>query len=341
MKTKLLFVLFLIPCLGSSQIINNFNSTDGSMYNVVTSNASFDPGVAPNNGVWNFTLTSLTTSTDEYSTPSADDVSTYPGSTTLQTTTTAAGGVVETFIKDNSGVLSLTGIEFSELNLALNYVTDNALLGTFPFSSTTVSSDDIAGEAFIEGVATTINFTGTAETYIDNTGTLVMSIDGEETYNSAVTRLSLVQNISMTTSVSIFSVEVATVTQTSYFYYDNTTNDLVFRSTNTVINQLLPEEETTEITVMESIASSSTLGITDYSLTKSSLIIHPNPVKQSLRFKVDANVQEISIFNVIGKEVLKIKTSNKELPVNQLNPGIYIAKINTDKGTMVKKFIKE
>jgi len=344
MNTKLLLVLLLVSFLGSSQTINNFNSTDGSVYAVVSSDSGFDPGAAPTAGVWNFTFTTVTTSSDDYSVPTTGEVSTYPGSTSLQTTTVITGAstseTVKTFTKDDSGELSITGIESSELNLSLNYNTDNALVGTFPFSNTTPSPDDVSGEAIIDG-STTANFTGTVEAYVDNTGTLVMTIDGNETYNNTVTRLSLSQSLSLFIDTGVFTVQVATATQTTYFYYDNTTNDLVFRSTNTIINRLLPSPETTEDTVMESIISSSTLGTPDINLAKNNFVIRPNPVKQNLAFEVDANVQAISIFNIIGKQVLNIKTNNKKLFVNQLKPGLYIVKVDTDRGTISKKFIKE
>lgn len=344
MKTKLLLVLILIPFLAISQTINNFNGTDGAIYAVVSSSDSgFDPGANPTGGAWNFTFTSSTTSSDAYSTPTGAEIIEYPGSTSLQTTTIVTGisssETVKTFTKNNSGEISVTGLESSDLGLSLNYNVDNALVGTFPYSSTSVTSDLVAGMGDFNG--TSVDFDGDVEVNIDNTGDLVMTVDGNQTYSGTVTRLRIFQEINISINPGFGSIQVGQANQTSYFYYDNTTNDLVFRSTYTYINITLVAPQTIEETVMESIMSSSTLGTNENQLKENKFVVYPNPVNDNLKFEVDANVQAISIIDITGKIVLNNKTTEKELSINQLKSGVYFILINTDKGIQSKRFIKE
>ncbi|PQJ80222.1 ELWxxDGT repeat protein [Polaribacter porphyrae] len=71
------------------------------------------------------------------------------------------------------------------------------------------------------------------------------------------------------------------------------------------------------------------------------VIIYPNPTLDILNIKVDnKQIQAISIFNLLGKEVLKLKNIDKEINISQLSKGMYILQIKTDKNTFIKKIIK-
>ena len=76
--------------------------------------------------------------------------------------------------------------------------------------------------------------------------------------------------------------------------------------------------------------------------TAGQLKIYPNPVKNELRIKNAASkIEEIKIFDVMGKEILKTETRNHEPEViintSNFEKGIYIIELNGVR----KKFIKE
>ena len=52
-------------------------------------------------------------------------------------------------------------------------------------------------------------------------------------------------------------------------------------------------------------------------------------------------IEEIKIFDYLGKEVLKQTIINNEINVENLSKGIYIVEIHSGNGTVYKKFIKE
>lgn len=71
------------------------------------------------------------------------------------------------------------------------------------------------------------------------------------------------------------------------------------------------------------------------------LNLYPNPVtngKVYISTKNDLN-KEIIIFDLLGKKVLQTVISSKELNVSNLNPGVYIIKINEENATASRKLI--
>lgn len=68
---------------------------------------------------------------------------------------------------------------------------------------------------------------------------------------------------------------------------------------------------------------------------------YPNPVtngKIYITSKTNA-IKEISIFDVLGKTVLKVETTAKELNISTLSPGIYIIKLEEGNLTSTRKLI--
>jgi hypothetical protein len=71
------------------------------------------------------------------------------------------------------------------------------------------------------------------------------------------------------------------------------------------------------------------------------LNLYPNPVsngKVYISTKNDAN-KEIIIFDLLGKKVMQTLISSKELNVSDLNPGVYIIRINEENATATRKLI--
>jgi len=66
--------------------------------------------------------------------------------------------------------------------------------------------------------------------------------------------------------------------------------------------------------------------------------VYPNPAASSI-FVNGLNIQEIEIFNMAGTSVLKTTLHNVNL--NTLPKGVYMIKINSETGTVMKKLIKK
>jgi hypothetical protein len=71
------------------------------------------------------------------------------------------------------------------------------------------------------------------------------------------------------------------------------------------------------------------------------LSFYPNPVsngKLYITSKLSLD-KEITIFDVLGKEVLKTTITSKELNVSSLSAGIYMIKIKEGEATATRKLV--
>ena len=77
----------------------------------------------------------------------------------------------------------------------------------------------------------------------------------------------------------------------------------------------------------------------DDEMLENSLKLYPNPTDNTLFIKGNKNLMKVSVYNMLGKEVLsKMNTNN--IDVNVLPKGVYIIKISDDVGQINRKFIK-
>ncbi len=70
--------------------------------------------------------------------------------------------------------------------------------------------------------------------------------------------------------------------------------------------------------------------------------IYPNPVENILQIENKANIiiNNITIFNLLGKQVKKETTNFSQLNLADINQGIYFIRFDTNKGMLTKKIIK-
>ncbi len=77
----------------------------------------------------------------------------------------------------------------------------------------------------------------------------------------------------------------------------------------------------------------------------SSINVYPNPVENELFIATEMNVEEVTIYDVYGRETIRRQvnetTSQQVVNVADLNGGVYFVKIDTDNGEIVKRFIKK
>jgi len=70
--------------------------------------------------------------------------------------------------------------------------------------------------------------------------------------------------------------------------------------------------------------------------------IFPNPVKDELRVEGgDLTIKKVEILEITGKTIYQFNDLKNQINVSALPQGIYFVKIETNKGIVTKKFIKE
>ena len=71
--------------------------------------------------------------------------------------------------------------------------------------------------------------------------------------------------------------------------------------------------------------------------------IYPNPASNQLTIEANETIQKVSIYNLIGQEVLtKNPKSNKTiLQINELPKGVYVVSTTIEGKDSTSKFIKE
>lgn len=84
----------------------------------------------------------------------------------------------------------------------------------------------------------------------------------------------------------------------------------------------------------------------DQNLSPEKLIVYPNPYDNVffLHFNGGNIIQDITLYNNLGNEVMNIKNINSietQIPAENLTSGIYWLKVKTDKGVVNKKVIKK
>ena len=71
--------------------------------------------------------------------------------------------------------------------------------------------------------------------------------------------------------------------------------------------------------------------------------LYPNPINGSTLNIVNPSstkIKELKIFNINGQEVFSVKTPSSSVNIKDISTGIYIVKLISDKGTSIKKLIK-
>ena len=152
----------------------------------------------------NASVTQGAASPTTYSTPSANEASTYPGSTLKMT-----GNGNTVFYKQSAAKLEITGLVTPDATL--NFSTNNGTYISYPAAFGYTDSDTASGT--FSSSAANGNFSGTITITADAAGTLII---GSKTYPN-VLRIKSVQNFNLTVS----SFPVGTVTNTAYSYYDS------------------------------------------------------------------------------------------------------------------------
>ncbi len=331
MKIKLLFTFFALSMLAYSQApINNYFSEPMSEYAIVTGTIDHSPTGA--SVIWNFTaLTASGTNTDTYAAPTAGELTDYPGTTEVLTITDNAMNENQFFYKVETLTLSLTGASNAEFTL--NYNDDNALVGTYPLTyGSPATVDNIAGQIMAQGQSP--DYTGTIDTEVDAYGTLTFDVAGQGNYSGSVTRIRTEQNVSFT----IAGFFPGTATIVSYNYYKDADGALVFRTSDGSVE--VPGLAINETFSTSEALITNTLSVMDNEQVLSTVRLYPNPVEDILNIELgnDILIESVNIIDLNGRVVL---TSTKNsINTGKLQSGFYAIRIDTEVGSVTKKFIK-
>jgi len=75
----------------------------------------------------------------------------------------------------------------------------------------------------------------------------------------------------------------------------------------------------------------------------SSVKMYPNPVKNTLTIEANSEIQRVSVFNILGQEVMKAspKSNSVTLQTSELQKGVYMVTTEIDEKVSTSKMVKE
>jgi hypothetical protein len=84
-----------------------------------------------------------------------------------------------------------------------------------------------------------------------------------------------------------------------------------------------------------------TLGVSKFDA--SGIKMYPNPVQNTLTIEANSEIQRVSVYNVLGQEVLSRspKSNATTLQTNDLQKGVYMVKTEIDGNVSMRKIVKE
>jgi hypothetical protein len=86
--------------------------------------------------------------------------------------------------------------------------------------------------------------------------------------------------------------------------------------------------------------SQSYLGVDDELLAEG-LNLYPNPVSDNLTIDSKLQLKKVEIYSILGQRIKEFKSGFKSISTGDLSSGIYIVRMYSEKGTAVKKLIKQ
>lgn len=80
--------------------------------------------------------------------------------------------------------------------------------------------------------------------------------------------------------------------------------------------------------------------INDLKGNNNHVILFPNPAQNNLNIISEEEIEEVTIFNILGQKVINVQNTN-QIDITSLSKGMYIINIHTAKGMSTEKFVKE
>ena len=73
----------------------------------------------------------------------------------------------------------------------------------------------------------------------------------------------------------------------------------------------------------------------------SSLLLYPNPANDKLYIKTEIEVEEVVVYDALGRQQLAVSCQQSAISVSNLNSGVYFVMIKTNESVVMKRFVKE
>lgn len=275
----------------------------------------------------NSALTAGTAIVGTVSTPSAAEITAFPGSTIKF----SDGQGNDIFYKSSATNLQITGATIG--TAVLNFNADNALFLNFPTNFGDSYTDTASGSA-VSGT-TNAYFKGTITTNSDGAGILKL---GAQSFNNVI-RVQTFQDYKLYLDSS-FSFQLGTLKSTIYTYYDSTTRYPVFTTTTATL--VVPIAGINQIT-NNAVGQPMTTLATQNNSEKNKIQIYPNPTTENLFFAGDlSNYETAKIFSVDGRLIGTQSINSDQLNVYKLQSGTYILQLSgSNKKAQSINFIKK
>ena len=69
--------------------------------------------------------------------------------------------------------------------------------------------------------------------------------------------------------------------------------------------------------------------------------VYPNPVENTLVIETDDIINEVEICNIVGISIMNLSENYNNIDVTDFSEGVYFIRIRTDKGEVIKRFVKK
>ena len=197
-----------------------------------------------------------------------------------------------------------------------NFAAGNSNLQFFEWQvngDVTIGSEDLVSLVRSEIVQN--SFTHTTDDAIELVLFEIIS-DGGDGNNPASGSITLADNLDSNVTSNFFesflNINLGSGTQDYFSQHDPSANSISFETLSTAEN---------------------TLNSTD-------LKLYPNPTTDYISIETTARVKNIVFYDILGKLVLET-TETQYISTTQFAQGVYLVKIQTDKGEVTKKIVKE
>jgi len=84
-----------------------------------------------------------------------------------------------------------------------------------------------------------------------------------------------------------------------------------------------------------------TLGVDDDEILAQSTLLYPNPVSDILTIHSDIPLIKVEFYSILGQKVKEINSDFNSIQTYDLSSGIYLVRMYSEKGTVVRKLIKQ
>lgn len=126
--------------------------------------------------------------------------------------------------------------------------------------------------------------------------------------------------------------EVEETSQPSYIYFTEVEGVVQFA--------VMTKCETNESDISETITIEikSQVDLMEYA---NRFEVYPNPVENTLIIETDYIINEVEICNIVGISIMNLSENFNNIDVTDFSEGVYFIRIRTDKGEVIKRFVKK